>query len=94
MPAKGQAPQMAFQIAALYFLFENVLHLLTEEAGWRGYALPSLQTRLRPFVASLLLGVLWAGWHVPLFLLQGTPQSRMPLAGFLASAVATTLLIT
>jgi len=41
---------------------------LGEEAGWRGYALPRLQSRFSPVVSSLLLGFLWANWHLPLIL--------------------------
>jgi membrane protease YdiL (CAAX protease family) len=41
---------------------------LGEEPGWRGYALPRLQTALGPVRSSLILGLLWTGWHLPLFL--------------------------
>lgn len=36
-----------------------------EEPGWRGFALPRLQSRWSPLVASLILGFLWASWHDP-----------------------------
>jgi uncharacterized protein len=46
-----------------------------EEPGFRGYALPTLQKRRSPLIASLIIGVLWVVWHVPLFL---TGQIRYP----------------
>jgi uncharacterized protein len=39
---------------------------LGEEPGFRGYALPQLQHRLPPLGAAGVLGVLAAGWHLPL----------------------------
>lgn len=41
---------------------------LFEEPGWRGFALPRLQAQMGPARGTLLLGVLWAAWHLPQYL--------------------------
>jgi membrane protease YdiL (CAAX protease family) len=50
---------------------------LGEEPGWRGYALPRLETALGPVRGSLVLGLLWTGWHLPLFLYPGWTSSPL-----------------
>jgi membrane protease YdiL (CAAX protease family) len=55
------------------FLFSLlVLGPLPEELGWRGYALGRLQTRRSAVGAALILGVIWAVWHTPLFFMRDT----------------------
>jgi membrane protease YdiL (CAAX protease family) len=43
-----------------------------EEVGWRGYLLPRLTERAGLAAASLVVGVMWAAWHLPLFFAPGT----------------------
>jgi uncharacterized protein len=50
---------------------------LGEEPGWRGYALPRLEQALGPVPASLVLGLLWTGWHLPLFWYPGWISSPL-----------------
>jgi membrane protease YdiL (CAAX protease family) len=50
-----------------------------EEPGWRGYALPRLQTGRSALFASLILWVLIAGWHLPLMVLREVHYSDIVL---------------
>jgi membrane protease YdiL (CAAX protease family) len=50
---------------------------LAEELGWRGFALDPLQKGRSALSASLILGVVWALWHLPLFLMEGTSQGAL-----------------
>jgi len=59
----------------VYFSYAIGLFLLTEEAGWTGTLLPRLETRLRPLPASLVLGVIWGLWHLPLLKRRARPTT-------------------
>jgi membrane protease YdiL (CAAX protease family) len=52
---------------------------LAEELGWRGFALDPLLERGSALSASLILGVIWALWHLPLFFIAGTSQAAIGL---------------
>jgi membrane protease YdiL (CAAX protease family) len=65
-----------------------------EELGWRGLALPLLQQRFTPLWSGLILGVIWGLWHVPAFLLSGTPQSSWSFAPYFIAVVAISVILT
>lgn len=75
---------------------------LPEEIGWRGFALPRMQKRYGPLWSSLILGAMWAFWHVLSFLLPahgGGPgvnlvASFVNFIVFLLMVVALTIIFT
>ena len=87
-PAAGHG----LMTAANFFLILLLGGPLGEEFGWRGYALPGLQDRMGWRMASLGLGLVWGVWHLPLFFVEGTSQAHIPLALFLLSVVAMSVL--
>ena len=68
---------------------------LGEEPGWRGFALPRLQPLHGPLVGSLILGILWASWHLPLFW-SGvwTPPTIPNIVMFILMITALTIIMT
>jgi len=68
---------------------------LGEEPGWRGFALPRLQLLHGPLAGSLILGILWALWHLPLFW-SGvwTPPTIPNIVMFILMIPALTIIMT
>ncbi len=83
-PLVGHLPLAAANLVLILLLGGP----LGEEFGWRGYAGPALQVRYGWRAASLILGAVWGLWHLPLFFVAGTLQSRLPVLPFLASTIA------
>ena len=59
---------------AQFLLVEFFLGAVSEELGWRGYALDMLQSRYSALTSSLLIGAIWAFWHTPAFYIPGLSQ--------------------
>ena len=57
-----------FSLQAGFFVSLFLRGALGEELGLRGFALPYLQARMSPFRASLIIGVLWGAWHLPVLI--------------------------
>jgi len=65
-----------------------------EETGWRGFALPRLLTRFSPLIAAIILGAIWAFWHLPAFLISGTAQSHFSFGWFFARDICLSIFMT
>jgi membrane protease YdiL (CAAX protease family) len=78
-----------FPYSPWFLVFPALAHAFflgtLEEFGWRGLALPLLQRKMAPFWAGLIVGIIWAAWHIPAFLLGGGLQygswSAVPFFG-------------
>jgi len=57
-----------FSLEAGFFVSLFLRGAFGEEFGLRGFALPRLQERMSPFRASLIIGILWAAWHLPVLI--------------------------
>jgi len=93
----GQAFDMTLFAAQLgSFLPLLIFGPLSEEIGWRGYALDRLQTKWNALVSALIVGLVWGLWHGPLFAMVGTSyhESAIPFAGFLVGMMAVSVLFT
>ena len=77
-------------------LFQGFFLLGTmEEFGWRGIAQPLLQRKMAPFWAGLVVGIIWATWHLPVFLLGGGVQyGAWPVVPFFGGVVALSIILT
>jgi hypothetical protein len=66
-----------------------------EEFGWRGIAQPLLQRKLAPFWAGLIVGIIWATWHLPVFLFGGgVENSAWPIVPFYGGVIALSIILT
>jgi membrane protease YdiL (CAAX protease family) len=78
----------------IVFVYVFVFTALGEEPGWRGFALPRLQANFSPFLSSLILGLTWACWHLPLFWVAGNFHQDLPVSWFMLQVTGSTFLYT
>jgi uncharacterized protein len=95
----GQPPDLSAMIGALPTVLALSVYMFVqvgigEEIGWRGYALPKLQAGYSALVSSVILGVIWTLWHLPLFFNPDTSYSNTPFWVFLVFLVPFAFLYT
>ena len=72
--ARGAA---ANPLSILFSIMFSTLIPFIEELGWRGYLLDRLQAKWSAPASSLILGLLWSLWHLPMFFIRGSYQAGL-----------------
>jgi membrane protease YdiL (CAAX protease family) len=87
-PIPGPKPGLTVPLLLGQLVFTLFSGPLSEEAGWRGFALPRLQEKYSALVSSLILNLIWACWHIPLFFQPGTTQQSIPFPIYVVMTLA------
>ena len=81
-----------YEFPLIFLITTLIKGPFTEEPAWRGFLLPRLQSKYAPLVASLIVGVIWASWHLPLLL--SDPTGQRPALQFFVLVVAQSVVFT
>ena len=96
--AGGTAPD--FSSSASTYLIALLMSIITgatgEELGWRGFALPRLQSKYGALSSSIIVGLIWAGWHIPYWPIPGwfPKMQSIPFLAFTLQSVAKSVIMT
>jgi membrane protease YdiL (CAAX protease family) len=67
---------------------------MSEEFGWRGYVLPRFQAKWNALTSSIILGVIWAAWHIPLWFVPGDSHNQVFFWGWVGRIILLSILMT
>ncbi len=69
---ESDGPVSGFTVLSFFglLLLNLLMGPLSEEGGWRGFALPKLESRFKALDSSLILGIIWACWHIPFYFVE------------------------
>lgn len=61
---------------------------LAEEPGWRGYALPKLNQHFKPIISAVIIGLIWAFWHLPFYIFGSREWVTFPQFVFTVTIIS------
>ncbi|UCD44144.1 MAG: CPBP family intramembrane metalloprotease [Candidatus Bathyarchaeota archaeon] len=89
-------PESQYSLPSLIVLAITIIFTgaTGEELGWRGFALPRLQSRFSALTSSLVIGCWWSIWHVPGWIIMNDVPSPGYIASFMLTLIAQSVFIT
>lgn len=93
-PAHVVTSPRQWYVGILVIPYIFVFSAFGEEIGWRGFVLPRLLIDWGSLRASLILGLCWFIWHLPLFWIAGNIHQKLPWAWFFLQIMGMSLLYT
>jgi membrane protease YdiL (CAAX protease family) len=94
----GGKPSSPVRPLGFTLLISFILSIVTgatgEELGWRGFLLPRLQEKFNALISTLIVGVIWALWHLPLWTLEGQVWEAVPYWAFALGAISSSVIFT
>ena len=95
---RGGKPSSPVQPLGFTLLVSFILSIITgaagEELGWRGFLLPRLQEKFNALTSTLIVGLIWALWHLPLWTLKGQMWEQVPYWAFALGAISSSVIFT
>ena len=88
----AESPVAPIVLAIPYFILMLIIGGGQEEFGWRGYAQEPLQEKMGVIPASLIIGVIWGLWHLPLWFMAGDLHSAYSFIAFVLMTTSISLM--
>lgn len=64
-----------------------------EEIGWRGFLFPELRKKYSFAISAVSIGCIWSTWHIPMWFVVNSPQTKINFLLFMLSCVTVSLLL-